>query len=293
MTLPSLAILLAASSLVGFFLDWLFAAEVREADRNRLRRRFRRLYEIVERTDFSKLQVWVAGTALRLLNGTSDHTIRPRYFIINALAVSTILTTLLSSCGVYLANRRFFYIGSSTDRLLMLRFGDTSVDYFFFTLAAYVGNFLFDLATLLVSFYCLRFVVRKKRFVLAAALVDSLSSYLFVCAVVASASIASKLSFVPSDFYLKDYLAHPLLVLGAQRSYAGIVVLCGAATTFIPVALYGSSLILLSMLKMLQWIFATTLARFSEDTNKTFFGWLATGGSTLSLFAVFIAKMLG
>lgn len=283
MTLTAWIAILAVIALFGTFLDFLFAADVREPERNCIRQYFRNLYEKTDATDFAALQVSFSKGVLKTIESTVGRRVGAARFLINVLVASALLTVIFSSLGVVLANRVFDYPTSGFPNLEdIFPPGSSAIDIVLVPFAAVFGNYLFDLLTLIVSIGCLEYVVRhKKRFALVA-IFDGLVSALLLWLVLVAGSLASQLPFISDELKIDSLLWSATWPMDIFESRIGIIMLVAGSTTFIPVLIYVSGLLLLTLLKIFQWVFASLFARFSEpDADKTFFGWIGLGISLL------------
>ncbi len=274
-------LVLANVSALGFFLDWLFQAKVRKKERARIRRFFHEIYAKAEGKDIRQFQVLVANDATRLIAsrlGSPDGTLS----LLKLSLYSFTATVLLSMYGVAVANVRFNTLDEVP--LLVFKFQDQlhPQESTIFFAAALLGNLVFDFLTIVITLKCLNYIIERDKgfFLMAAA--DALFSYLSMFCVLLLGSLSSKLFFVPNDLELPRSLFTLWFVVPALEHYVGTVMLFASASTFLPVLLYTSALIALSLLRLFQWVFATISSRFSEDgQDKTFFGWIATALSLL------------
>jgi hypothetical protein len=279
MNLKNWIIFCSTLSLFGFFLDWLFNADVRVMERKFIRSFFQKLYKNVGATNFNQIQILSCKYILNIITQVFGSNTYETKFIKKIIFISVLSTLAFSFAGNIFSNIKFYNNITNDTGILLIYFKDdiNSFQCFLLILLTLVGSSFFNFLSVLIFIKCIRYILIKNKYFFVISIVNFIFNYFMIFCFLLLGSLFGKLNLIPNDLYINNYLFklnYPMFLL---NDYIGTIMLFTSATSIVPMLLFSLFTISLSLIKIFQWVFATTCARFGEENkDKTFFGWIAT-----------------
>lgn len=278
-------------SAMGRFVDYLLSTKLRRKEKVKVQEFFGRLFIIINKANFIGLQRLMIEWVMRLKNKTFGKKFLTCRFMIVSLLISQYLT-LSAFILAQLYDKEAFVKYNFANLIPLLPF--TGFSFLFISnihvisllekIGLFWNNYLFDSLAIMSTFMLLKFVYKKKKYFGIVASFDILLSYVFAYLCILLYFLApphSNLAGVKFTSFITDIWN---LRVSIPRMF-----LFYSLTTFVPITIYMSILLFLSVCKVLQWIAATVASDFSEDSTKTVFFKLATA---LSVTAFLLTQFL-
>ncbi len=281
-------LLCATLSATLYFADYLLTPESRRKQKYKVQIFFRKIFNSIDRTDFTKLQKLMVKYIMTFKNKVFGEKILTRRFFIRSLVCSQILTlTALIISSLYEQGRivnfnflnlipLFPFVGFSFVFLPTI-----NLISFLESVGIYWNNYLFDLLAIISTGILLKMAYEKKIWFSIAAFIDVCLSYLlsYLC-------IIFYFIMPPSSNYrsLNFFTFIPDIWTGKSViSFFPSMWVFYALTTFVPILLYMSVLLFFSFCKCLKYVCAPLAEKCSKDEGRTIFFTLASGLAILAI----------
>lgn len=283
----------ATLSATSYFVDYLLTPESRRKHRNKVQIFFRKIFDSIDRTNFTGLQILMVKYVITFKNRLFGERILTRRMFIMTLICSQYLTLTALILSIFIENGKirnisflsliplFPYVGIS--RILR---PDINVFKLLMDIGLFWNNYLFDFLAIASTGILLEMAYKKKLWFFLAASIDVFLSYLLAYFCIMLYTVMPPRSgymgfrfftFIPDIWYGKmPYLYSPK----AWLFYS--------ITTFVPILLYMSVLLFFSLCKVLQYICAPLVEKCSEVGGKTIF---FTFGSAFAILLILLTAI--
>ncbi|HUU19846.1 MAG TPA: hypothetical protein VMW72_22030 [Sedimentisphaerales bacterium] len=286
-------VICAILSAMSYFVNYLLTPESRKVQRNKVHIFFRKIFDSIDRTNFTDLQRLMVEYVIGFKNKIFGERILTRRMLVMSLICSQYLTLIALVLSNLIEDRNthelnilsfiplFPFVGFS----FILGPG-INVYQLLMNIGLFWNNFLFDFIAIVSTAILLKKAYEKKLSFSLAASIDVSLSYLlaYFCIILyaimppGSATVHMNfLTFIPDLWSGKvSYILYPTTWLFYSL------------TSFVPILLYMSVLLFFSLCKCLQYICAPLTEKCSETDGRTIF---FTFGSAFAILLILLTAI--
>jgi len=280
--------LCATLSAILYFANYLLTPESRRKERNKVQIFFRKIFDSIDKTNFTNLQKLMVKYVITLKNKFFGERIFTRRLFIRSLVFSQFLTlTALIISSLYEQGKItnfnllnvipiFPFLGFS-----FVFFRDINVYYLLECVGLFWNNYLFDFLALASTAILLKMAYERKIWFSLAALIDVSLSYLLahLCVMLYFIMPPNSENLTINFFtFIPDIWTGKVLLSLSPSMWVFY-----SLTTFVPILLYMSVLFFFSFCKCLKYVCAPLAETCSKNGKRTIFFTLASAFAILAV----------